>query len=255
MSSTRTAELICSAIMGTEMRVRRIPGTALADSRGEVVYTPPVGEDRLRKMLANWEAYLHDDTGTDPLIRMAAAHYQFEAIHPFMDGNGRTGRILNNLFLVEQGLLTLPILYLSRYIIEHHADYYRRLNEVTRDDAWEPWILYVLDGVTETATWTTTKIAAIRALAEHTDDHVRTRLPKIHSRDLVEVIFEQPYCRIQNLIDRHIAKRETASKYLKALCSIGVLEEVSVGRDKLFIHPKLVRLLSRDTNGFGRYAN
>ena len=131
--TTRTAEEICSQIKGREMRVRRVPGTALARGQsGEIVYTPPVGEDLLRSLLANWERFLHEATEIDPLIRMAVAHYQFEAIHPFTDGNGRTGRVLNSLFFISQGLLTLPILYLSRYIIQHKADYYRLLREVTR---------------------------------------------------------------------------------------------------------------------------
>src|SRR5206468_2180406 len=120
---TRTAEEICSQIKGAPMRVRKIPGTALARATGEIVYTPPAGEDLLRSLLANWERFLHEAGEIDPLIRMAVAHYQFEAIHPFTDGNGRTGRVLNSLFLISQGLLTLPILYLSRYIIQHKSDY------------------------------------------------------------------------------------------------------------------------------------
>jgi Fic family protein len=251
--STRTAELICSTIKGVDMRVRKVPGTRLADGRGRVIYTPPEGEDRLRTLLANWESWLHADDGPDPLIRMAIGHYQFEAIHPFTDGNGRTGRVLNSLYLIEQELLTLPILYLSRYFIRTKADYYRRLRAVTSDNAWEPWTLYVLDGIAETAQWTVGKIHAIRALAEATANHVRAVLPKIYSHELIEIIFEQPYCRIGNLVDRDIAQRETASQYLKELVRIGVLEEVAAGREKLFIHPKLVRLLTRDSNGVAPY--
>jgi Fic family protein len=235
------------------MRVRKVPGTRLADGRGRVIYTPPEGEDRLRTLLANWESWLHADDGPDPLIRMAIGHYQFEAIHPFTDGNGRTGRVLNSLYLIEQELLTLPILYLSRYFIRTKADYYRRLRAVTSDNAWEPWTLYVLDGMAETAQWTVGKIHAIRALAEATANHVRAVLPKIYSHELIEIIFEQPYCRIGNLVDRDIAQRETASHYLKELVRIGVLEEVAAGREKLFIHPKLVRLLTRDSNRVAPY--
>ncbi len=251
--STRTAEQVCSTIKDVDIRVRRVPGTRLEDGRGRVVYTPPEGEDRLRTLLANWESWLHADSGPDPLIRMAVGHYQFEAIHPFIDGNGRTGRVLNSLYLIEQELLTLPILYLSRYFIRTRPDYYRLLRAVTSDGAWEPWTLYVLDGVAETAQWTVRKIHAIRTLAEITTKYVRTALPKIYSHELVEIIFEQPYCRIGNLVERDIAQRETASRYLKELVQIGVLEEVSAGREKLFIHPKLVRLLTRDSNQVARY--
>lgn len=253
--NTRAAECVCSVIKGSDMAVRRVPGTALAnDHTRAVIYTPPVGEDLLRTMLANWERFLHEATDLDPLVRMAAAHYQFEAIHPFTDGNGRTGRVLNSLFLIQEGLLTLPILYLSRYIIANKTDYYRLSLEVTRSGAWEAWLIFLLRGVEETARWTTSKIAAIRALQEHTVDHVRKAASRIYTRELVEVIFEQPYCRIQNLIESNIAARQTASLYLKELVNLGVLNEVSFGREKLFIHPKLLQLLTRDRNDFTRYT-
>jgi len=252
--STRTAESICTQIKGVEMNVRRLPGTALAnDSTGEVIYTPPEGEVLIRDLLANWERFLHEEETLDPLVRMAAAHYQFEAIHPFTDGNGRTGRVLNSLFLVEQGLLPLPILYLSRYIIAHRADYYNLLLGVTRDNAWEPWLLYMLHAVEDTATWTTAKISAIRSLAAETTAHVRRKLPKIYSRELVDVIFEQPYCRIANLVEAKIAGRQAASRYLKALVDIRVLREQAFGKEKLFVHPKLMTLLTRDSNLFESY--
>ncbi len=252
--TTRTAETICTEIKGIEMSIRKVPGTALANhATGEIVYTPPEGEARLRDLLANWERFLHEKETIDPLVRMAAAHYQFEAIHPFMDGNGRTGRVLNSLFLVEQDLLPLPILYLSRYIIANKADYYRLLLAVTREGAWEPWLLYMLRAVEETATWTTAKIGAIRTLAAHTIEHVRRQLPKIYSRELVDIVFEQPYCRIANLVEAGIAERQAASRYLKALVSVGVLREQSFGREKLFVHPKFMALLTRDDNSFEPY--
>jgi len=252
--TTGTAESICTQVKGVEMSVRKVPGTALAnDARGTVVYTPPEGEALLRELLANWERFLHDENTIDPLVRMAAAHYQFEAIHPFTDGNGRTGRILNSLFLVEQDLLPLPILYLSRYIIAHKPDYYQLLLAVTREGAWEPWLLYMLRAVEDTAAWTTAKIDAIRALASETAEHVRAKLPKLYSRELVDVIFEQPYCRIANLVQARIAERQAASRYLKALVSIDVLTEQTFGKEKLFVHPKLMRLLTRDTHSFPSY--
>jgi len=251
---TGTAVEICRTLKGVNMDIRRVPGTQLANDRtGEIIYTPPEGEDRLRDLLANWERFLHNETDLDPLVRMAIGHYQFEAIHPFTDGNGRTGRVLNTLFLIQEGLLNLPILYLSRYIIAHRADYYRLLLDVTRDNAWEPWLLYMLSAVEETARWTCVKIAAIRRLAEHTTHFVRAQLPKTYSRELVDVIFEQPYCRISNVVDKQIAQRQAASRYLKELVSIGVLQEVQVGKEKLFIHPKLMHLLTRYDNNFTPY--
>jgi len=147
----------------------------------------------------------------------------------------------------------LPILYLSRHIIAHKADYYRLLLDVTRNGAWEPWILFMLQAVEETAQWTTAKIGAIRRLAEHTSNYIRDKQPKIYSRELVDVIFEQPYCRIANLVDKKIAQRQVASSYLKDLISVGVLREQQVGREKLFIHPRLMQLLTRDSNEFADY--
>ena len=253
--STGTAVEICRTLKGVNMDIRRVPGTQLSNERtGEVIYTPPDGEDRLRDLLANWERFLHNETDLDPLVRMAVGHYQFEAIHPFTDGNGRTGRVLNNLYLIEQGLLSLPILYLSRYIIAHRADYYRLLLDITREQSWEPWLLYMLGAVEETARWTSAKIAAIRYLSEHTAQYVRQQLPKTYTRELVDVIFEQPYCRIGNVVDKQIAQRQAASRYLKELVQIGVLQEMQVGKEKLFIHPKLMQMLARDSNDFALYT-
>jgi len=250
--STRTAEQVCSIIKGKEMLVRRVPGTVL--SRGEeIIYTPPVGEDRLRNLLANWEKFLHESRDLDPLIRMSVGHYQFEAIHPFTDGNGRTGRVLNGLFLIQESLLTLPILYLSRFIIQNKADYYRLLRKVTSHNAWEEWVLYMLRGVEETAYWTTAKIGAIRKLTSLTAEHMKANASKIYSLELVHLIFEMPYCRIQNLVEAKICERQAASRYLKQLVEIGVLEEQAAGREKVFLHPKLLTLLTRDGNVVPNY--
>jgi Fic family protein len=245
--STNTAIQVCSQLKNTVMEIRRIPGTALASAAtGELIYTPPVGEALLREKLANWERFIHQHIEIDPLIRMAVAHYQFEAIHPFLDGNGRTGRVLNLLLLVEQGLLNQPVLYLSRYILRHRADYYRHLLAVTRDGAWEAWVAFMLAAVTDTAQWTTAKIQAIQQLHAHATTFVRTHAPKIYTRELVDMLFVQPYCRIQNLVEADIAKRQTASVYLKQLADAGMLRETKVGREKLFIHPNFVRLLTSD---------
>ncbi len=253
--TANTAVEICTTIKSVDMQVRKVPGTRLMNpGSGEIIYTPPEGEALLRELLSNWEAFLHADDGLDPLIKMAVAHYQFEAIHPFIDGNGRTGRIINILYLIEQGLLTLPILYLSRYIVQHKTDYYRLLLGVTRDQNWHDWIIYMLTAVAETAQWTTAKIAATRELITLTSEYVAEALPKIYSYELIQIIFQQPYCRIHNLVDANIAKRQTASSYLKQLCDIGVLEERQVGKEKLFIHPKLIQLLSQDSNTLKDYS-
>ena len=253
--STVTAEVVCTRIKNVQMQVRRVPGTALANQlTGDVIYTPPVGEALLREKLADWERFIHDRREIDPLIRMAVAHYQFEAIHPFTDGNGRTGRVLNLLMLVEQDLLDQPVLYLSRYIIERKADYYRLLLAVTREHAWVEWVAYMLDAVADTARWTTAKIDAIRHQHERACEWIRTQRPKIYSRELVDVLFNQPYCRIQNVVDAGIAKRETAARYLRELVAIGVLQEQRMGKEKLFMHPAYLRLLSDSTHAPQRYV-
>jgi Fic family protein len=252
--TVRTAIEVCSGIKGVDMDVRRTPGTQLKNTfTGEVIYTPPEGENRLRDMLANWERYANADDDIDPLVRMAVLHYQFEAIHPFTDGNGRTGRILNILVLIQAGLLDTPTLYLSRHIVRNKGDYYRLLQGVTLRGEWEPWIVYMLTAVETTATWTNQRIRAIRDLMELTGEHVRAAAPAIYSRELIETIFSQPYTRISHLVERDIAKRVAASRYLKQLVDIGVLEEEKVGRDKLFIHRKYMRLMGQDDHAFLPY--
>ncbi|MGH7676483.1 MAG: protein adenylyltransferase Fic [Gemmatimonadales bacterium] len=248
--ATASAVEVCRTLLGVNLDVRRVPGTALvSEATGQVVYTPPEGEALLRKLLANRERFLHEAQEVDPLIRMTVAHYQFEAIHPFTDGNGRTGRILNLLFLVEQELLELPVLYLSRAIIRRKVDYYQLLLAVTTREAWEDWILYMLRAVDETARWTTERIRAIRQLMQETADYVRKEAYGAYSRELVELIFVQPYCRIKNVVEARVAQRQTAAVYLKQLVGAGVLEEVKVGREKLFINPRLMRLLTAEEPG------
>lgn len=252
--NTNTALDICRTIRNIDVDIRATPGTFIGNAgTGKVLYTPPEGPDRIRTMLANWERFIHEATETDPLIRLAVMHYQFEAIHPFTDGNGRTGRVLNILFLIQEGLIELPVLYLSRYILRNRPRYYRLLRSVTEEQAWEPWLLYMLEAVERTAQWTTHKVRAIRSLLDETCTFVREQQPKIYSRELVEAVFVQPYCRIGNLVDAGIAKRQTASVYLKALAEIGVLREEKAGRDKLFLHPRFLRLLTTDDNTFEPY--
>jgi Fic family protein len=243
--STAMAATVCSIVKGVDLDVRKTPGTTLINQKtGAVIYTPPEGEARLCDMLANWEVYLHNVADVDPLIRMAVAHYQFEAIHPFTDGNGRTGRVLNLLFLIEQKLLDAPVLYLSRYIIEHRTDYYQLLSGVTTDQKWEDWICYMLAAVTDTARWTMAKIDAIRDLLDQTAERIRREAPRIYSRELAESIFVQPYSRIGILVEAGIGHRQSVSQYLKVLCEIGILEERKLGREKLFINPALLKILT-----------
>lgn len=249
-----TAIEVCRTLKNTEMTIRKVPGTVIGNQdTGEVIYTPPVGEVVIRDLLSNWEQFLHEEDDIDPLIKMAISHYQFEAIHPFHDGNGRSGRILNVLYLIEQGLLTLPILYLSRYIVQNKQDYYQLLNQVTQQQQWERWLLFMLEGVEQTSIWTCNKINAVRELMSMTTEHVKSQLPKIYSHELVQLIFEQPYCRISSVVERDIAKRQTASIYLKQLVDIGVLQEVSAGKEKLFVHPKLMQLMTKDSSEISPY--
>ena len=254
--STGTAVTVCQTIRGIDLNVRNTFGTALKNSvTGKIIYTPPEGEQLLFKKLGNWETFLHEKTDIDPLIRMAVGHYQFEAIHPFTDDNGRTGRLLNILFLIGEHLLDIPVLYLSRYIIENKDDYYGLLQEVTEKKQWEPWILYMLAAVENTAKWTTAKIRTIKNLMEHTSSYTSTARPNVYTRELIELTFTQPYCRIVHVVDAGIARRATASKYLKELCAIGVLKEITIGRDKVFIHPKFLNLLIREENEFPLYGS
>jgi len=254
--TTNVALSICRTIKNVELDVRRTPGTVLRNQgTGQVVYTPPEGEAVLREKLTNWERYLHEAVEVDPLIRMAVGHYQFEAIHPFPDGNGRTGRVINILFLIEQGLLDLPILYLSRYINYNRGEYYRLLLEVTTKAAWEAWILFMLRAVEETSSWTVEKILAIKSMMEETVRHVSTAMPKLYSRELIEIIFTQPYCRIGNIVDSGIGNRNTAAKYLKELAAGRVVDARKEGRDQLYINTRFLDLLTRDTNEFKAFGS
>ena len=252
----RTAIEICQTIKGVDLDIRATTGTALKNSyTGTIIYTPPDGQETIRNLLSNLDEFLHYNEDIDPLIKMAVAHYQFEAIHPFVDGNGRTGRILNILYLMDQQLLTLPILYLSHFIIQNKARYYELLLNVTTQENWQEWILFMLQAVKNSSEWIIAKIKAIRQLHEHSIEYIKNRAEKIYSRELVDVIFEQPYCRISNLVEKGIAKRQAASTYLKKLVELGVLEEISVGKEKLFLHPKLLHLITSNENQFSPYSN
>lgn len=244
--TTATASAVCSTIKGHEMKVRDIPGTRIArPGTGEVIYSPPEGREVINEKLSDWERFIHAEDGLDPLIRMSAAHYQFEAIHPFSDGNGRTGRILNVLMLMDAGLLRLPVLYLSRYIIDTKNDYYRLLLAVTAESAWEDWVLYVMAGIELTSRYTLRKIAAIRALQDDFNQRARAATRGAADAEFQSVLFEQPYCRIATVVARCEVSRPTATSWLNALVDAGLLETVKIGRDRLFINREFLQLLVR----------
>lgn len=242
--ATRLFEEIVSIIKHTDVGVRRVPGIKLATAAGDIIYTPPEGEQRLRDLLANLEGFLHGDDDLDPLVRMAVMHYQFEAIHPFTDGNGRTGRILNILFLVGRGLLDLPVLYLSRFILERKSDYYRLLRGVTEAGEWEAWVLYMIEAVETTARHTEERIRAIRGLMDEWGDRVRRERPSIYSRELIELVFRHPYSKIRFVEDAEIATRQTASRYLQGLEELGLLTRSRSGREIYFLNEPLLRVLA-----------
>lgn len=242
--STTMFEDLVTTIRRTQTGVRRMPGIKLMNPTGEIIYTPPEGEDVIRSALANLELFLHGDDDLDPLVRMAVAHYQFEAIHPFPDGNGRTGRIVNILFLIERGLLDIPVLYLSRFILQRKTEYYRGLRGVTERGEWEKWILYMLEAVEATARHTEGRIRAIHALMDEWVAKVRQERPKIYSRELIETVFRHPYAKIRFLEEAKLATRQTASKHLQALVELGLLQAVRSGREVYFLNGPLLRLLA-----------
>lgn len=227
--------------------IRKLPGTIIQNATtGKTLYTPPEGEGVIRDKLKNLEEFIHADDELDPLVKLALTHYQFEAIHPFMDGNGRTGRIINILFLVQAGLLELPVLYLSKFIIENKNHYYSHLRGVTEKQRWETWILFMLEAVEETALFTRDRIVAIRDLMTDTMERAKNELPaRVYSRDLIEIIFRQPYTKGQFLVDAGIAQRKTAAEYLKALEKKGIMKSMKVGKEVLYLNVGLYDLLSR----------
>ncbi|MCR1783646.1 Fic family protein [Nocardioides carbamazepini] len=244
--SATTAAAICSRLQGRDMDIRAVPGTRIVNpSTREVVYAPPEGAEVIREKLAAWERFVHGEEDLDPLVRMAVAHYQFEAIHPFHDGNGRTGRVINILMLIQSGLLDEPILYLSRSIIARKNDYYRLLRAVSAEGAWPEWVCYMLEVVRESATSTTRKIGSIRACQDEIAERARAATPGGRDAQFLSVLFEQPYCRIGAVVDRCDVSRQTASTWLHALVSAGLLHEAKVGRELLFVNHEFLDVLTR----------
>ncbi|PIX06000.1 MAG: addiction module protein [Flavobacteriales bacterium CG_4_8_14_3_um_filter_35_10] len=225
---------------------RKVPGTALKNSTtGEIVYTPPQDYDTILELMTNLEQYINDERMSefDTLVKMAIIHYQFESIHPFYDGNGRTGRIINVLYLVMNDLLNLPILYLSRYIIEHKADYYKLLQEVRETDNWENWVLYLLDGIEQIAKETIVLIGKIRDLIYEYKNLLRNNY-KFYSQDLLNNLFKHPYTKIEFIENDLGVSRITASKYLNQLAKDKVLKKEKLGTGNYYINEKLIKILT-----------
>jgi Fic family protein len=225
---------------------RKVPGTELKNEQtGEIVYTPPQTHDEVVALMSNLEQFINDNalSNWDPLVKMAIIHHQFESIHPFYDGNGRTGRIINILYLVKEGLLNLPILYLSRYINQNKADYYRLLQKVRTDNAWEEWVLYILEGVEQTSLQTIKVIEGIKKLMQSHKDRMRSELPKIYSQDLLNNLFRHPYTKIDFVMEETGVSRKTAAKYLDELDKLGIVSKQKIWKDNYYINTDLFNLL------------
>ncbi|MFK5936775.1 MAG: Fic family protein [Sulfurimonas sp.] len=225
--------------------IRTQSGTVLKDNQGNTVYMPPQNHQDIQDLMDNLEQYINDNglDDFDPLVKMAIIHYQFESIHPFYDGNGRTGRIINILYLILNELLEVPVLYLSSYIIEFKDEYYSLLNRVRTEGAWEEWIMYMLKGIEQTSLQSIKLIEEIMKLMYETKNILRENFSKFYSKDLLEILFKHPYTKISFLIDELGVTRKTATNYLKELEAFGLLDSVKVGREIYFINTKLFKLL------------
>lgn len=226
--------------------LRKLPGTALKNDRtGETIYTPPQHPDDIEALMRNLEQFINqnDLCDWDPLTKMAIIHHQFESIHPFYDGNGRTGRIINILYLVQQGLQDVPVLYLSRYINRNKADYYRLLQSVRDTRQWEEWLLWMLAGIEQTAQQTTVLIKEIKTLMQQTKEKLRRELPKIYSQDLINNLFKHPYTKVEFVIEDLLVHRSTAVRYLDAMVEAQILDKQKLGKDNYYFNIALYRLL------------
>ncbi|MFI5196375.1 MAG: Fic family protein [Chitinophagales bacterium] len=245
--SINTLVEIVQVIKGKEAGIRNTPGTAMKNPiTGEMICTPPEGSHIIREKLANLERFINDNNYStlDPLIKMGIIHYQFEAIHPFTDGNGRTGRILNGLYLVQQGLLPQPILHLSAYIAKNKALYYHLLSGVMENNNWHGWIIYNLAAVIESAQLTTAKIRQLINLKEQTEGELKKVLGSSYKHDLLQLMFESPYLKIELLEKKGMAHRQTASTWLKKLVSAGIISKQKKGKTLYFINNRLISILT-----------
>lgn len=241
--TTNLCVKIVQSIRQNKASIRKTTGTKLTNSQGETIYTPPVGESIIRKKLANLEKFINEKDSIDPLIKMAVMHYQFEAIHPFSDGNGRTGRILLLLYLKLSGLLHTPAICLSQYIIKNKTAYYICLRNVTENNDWETYILYMLDMIEETSINGLERLNKITVAMGTTSEEIKKRLPKIYSKDLIEILFRLPYTKRQHLIAENIGNLKTVGNYLIALEENGFLKSVKVGKEKLYLNQQLLTIL------------
>jgi cell filamentation protein, protein adenylyltransferase len=238
---------IMRIIKENESGIRNLPGTQLKNpTTGKVVYTPPEGEKVIRDKLKALETFINTDDDIDPLLKLALIHYQFEAIHPFFDGNGRTGRIILLLYLKLSGLMDLPALYLSRYILKNRNEYYLKLKNVTEKDDWQNWILYMLDMIELSAQNGKERILKIEELINKTGSEIQAKLPKIYTKDLVEELFRLPYTKRNNIARAGIGNIKTAGTYLIRLEEIGILRSVTVGKEKLYLNVRLMEILKKE---------
>jgi Fic family protein len=243
--STNLCIEIVQSIKKNTAGIRTTPGTALKNAKGETIYTPPTGEIVIREKMANLETFINGDDAIDPLIKMALMHYQFEAIHPFSDGNGRTGRILLLLYLKLEKLLDTPAIYLSEYIIKNKADYYTKLRKVTEKNDWEAWILYILEMVEYTANKGLQRLKDVTNLMEQMAAEIKKTLPKVYTKELVEILFRLPYTKRQFLIDAKLGTPKTVGNYLMALEEAGFLVSEKVGKEKLYLNHRLMAVLEQ----------
>jgi Fic family protein len=240
-------ETIQKTIVENNAGIRSMTGTVLKnDKTGEIVYTPPQEKSEILDLLSNFLEYFNLNlTDLDPLINLAILHYQFESIHPFYDGNGRTGRILNILYLIINNLLDIPILYLSSYINQNKSEYYRLLHKINKMDEWEEYILYILKAIEETSLKTIDKINNIKDLLEKSIGKAKEKATKIYRKELIELLFEQPYSKIEFVVNRLKVERKAASRYLKKLEEIGLLKSEKIGRETVYINRDLIEILKK----------
>ncbi|GAB6013350.1 Fic family protein [Viscerimonas tarda] len=238
---------IQSILEETRAGFRKLPGTELKNERtGETVYTPPQSYDEIVQYMNNLEQFINDETlsDLDPLVKLAIIHHQFESIHPFYDGNGRTGRIINILYLVKEKLLDIPVLYLSRFINQNKGEYYSLLQKVRTENAWEAWILFMLDGVEQTSRQTITIIQGIKTLMQTQKHKIREELPKIYSQDLLNSLFKYPYTKIDFIMEDLMISKSTAIRYLDGLTKMGVLDKQKIWKESYYINNELYTYLS-----------
>ena len=242
-----TIKQIQLELEGNSAGIRTLPGTNLVnDVTGEIIYTPPDNIDAINRLLCNLETYINSSNGIDDLIKMAVIHYQFESIHPFYDGNGRTGRIINVLYLILKGLINYPVIYLSSYIIKNKNAYYSLLQRVRTNNDWESWIIFILKAIESTSIETYELIDSIVNLMNDTIELCKKNLSKsTYSKELIELLFIQPYTKIDFLVKANIAERRTASKYLKELEDIGILKSFKIWKETIFVNQRLYELLKR----------